>query len=88
MAKVDAFTQQLAVPLTAYLATARDGNRKPQTGMLRLFLGSVACESLQSDSFFCGDAAGRAHDHSADDKGFAESAGLKFMLPEQVFVAE
>ena len=88
MTKVDTFTQQLEVPITALLATARDGNRKPQAGMLRLFLASIGCDSLQPDSFFCGDAAGRSHDHSADDKGFAESAGLKFMLPEQVFVAE
>lgn len=88
MSKVDTFTQQLSLPITAYLATARDGNRKPQAGMLHLFLASIGCESLQSDSFFCGDAAGRDHDHSADDKGFAEAAGLKFMLPEQVFVVE
>lgn len=88
MTKVDAFMQQLALPITAYLATQRDGNRKPQAGMLRLFLASAGCDSLHTDSFFCGDAAGRPHDHSADDKGFAEAAGLKFMLPEQVFVAE
>ena len=88
MTKIDAFTQQLSVPLTAFLATAHDGNRKPHAGMLRLFNAMAGVESLHSDSFFCGDAAGREQDHSADDKGFSAASGLKFMLPEEVFVEE
>ena len=88
MTKIDTFTHQLALPITAFLATARDGNRKPQAGMLRMFKASSGVQSLHADSFFCGDAAGRPHDHSADDKAFAEAAGLKFMLPEEVFVKE
>ncbi len=88
MTKIDAFMQQLCVPLTAFLATARDGNRKPHTGMLQMFNALARFDSLHSDSFFCGDAAGREQDHSADDKGFSEAAGLKFMLPEELFVEE
>ena len=88
MTKIDTFAWQLALPLTAFLATARDGNRKPQAGMLRLLKASTGFDSLHSDSFFCGDAAGREQDHSADDKGFAQAAGLRFMVPEEVFVEE
>jgi bifunctional polynucleotide phosphatase/kinase len=86
MNKIDAFTEQLCLPLTAHLATAHDGNRKPDIGMLLLFKASMRCDALHADSFFCGDAAGRDGDHSADDRGFAREAGLQFMLPEDVFV--
>ena len=33
-----------------------------------------------------GDAAGRAQDHSAVDKEFAENVGVRFFVPEQMFV--
>jgi bifunctional polynucleotide phosphatase/kinase len=48
----------------------------------------------QSDSFYCGDAAGRQpssstnfkrKDHSDSDFGFALNCNLKFYLPEQIF---
>ena len=88
MSKIDCFTQQLQLPLTVYLATARDGNRKPAAGMLRLFNEFRGSDQLHPDSFFCGDAAGRPNDHSADDRGFAAAAGLKFVVPEEMFIEE
>jgi bifunctional polynucleotide phosphatase/kinase len=88
MSKIDSFIAQLQLPLTVYLATARDGNRKPAAGMLSLFNSFRGSEQLHPDSFFCGDAAGRANDHSADDRGFAAAAGLKFVVPEEVFTEE
>lgn len=36
-------------------------------------------------SFYVGDAAGRDGDHLADDRGFAESAGVRFETPEAFF---
>ena len=38
------------------------------------------------DSFYCGDAAGRKSDFSDTDKLFANSVGLKFLLPEEYFL--
>jgi len=88
MSKIDAFCGALQLPLTVLLATARDGNRKPQVGMLRLFNGWRGSDVLEEGSFFCGDAAGRVGDHSEDDSRFAAAARLTFKLPEQVFVEE
>lgn len=45
-------------------------------------------------SFFCGDAAGRPKtannikDFSADDLKFAHNIGLKFYVPEELFLGE
>lgn len=33
-----------------------------------------------------GDAAGRPQDHSEADIGFAKAVGVKFMVPEEVFL--
>ena len=41
-----------------------------------------------SQSFFVGDAAGRAQDHSSDDKNFAANAELQFYTPEDFFVKD
>ena len=45
----------------------------------------------QSNSFFCGDAAGRVRrkgkkDFSCSDRLFALNAGLKFYVPEELFL--
>lgn len=37
------------------------------------------------ESFFVGDAAGRPGDHNDTDRKWAVNAGLKFLVPEQLF---
>ena len=39
-------------------------------------------------SFYCGDAAGRAGDHSNDDMLYAQNIGLKFLTPEMLFLGQ
>ena len=62
--------------------------RKGEIGMWRKMVaehnGGVAPDLKAS--FFVGDAAGRAQDHSAVDKEFAENVGVRFFVPEQMFV--
>ena len=85
--KLASIMSRLGVPATAFIATLRDGNRKPRLGMWSLFTneynGHEPVDLMRS--FYVGDAAGRPGDHSADDANFARAIGLPFLLPEQVF---
>jgi len=69
-----------------YTATARDGYRKPSTGMW-----SVATRELKGDvdldgSYLVGDAAGRKGDFSDSDKMWAAGIGIGFFTPEEFFL--
>jgi DNA 3'-phosphatase len=84
----DASFAAIGVPVTAYAAPAKDAFRKPLLGMWRALLDASLAAGVAVDagaSFFVGDAAGRAGDHSADDLNFAKAAGLRFFLPEEAF---
>lgn len=62
--------------------------RKPSIGMWKEFIDYIQSFGATIDmenSFFVGDAAGRPGDHLDSDKVFAQSAGLKFMTPEEFF---
>jgi len=83
----------LETPFQFYGATQMRENdvkkyRKGEIGMWRKMVaehnGGVAPDLKAS--FFVGDAAGRAQDHSAVDKEFAENVGVRFFVPEQMFV--
>ena len=87
-AKVDSILVAAGVSASVFVATQKDCNRKPHAGMWKLF---EECNGQQDltvapESFYCGDAAGREQDHSADDKNFAVAVGLPFKLPEDMFV--
>ena len=76
------------MPVTAFVAPGKDTFRKPASGMWRALAARSA--GLQLDvaaSFFVGDAAGRAGDHSDCDLAFARALQLRFYLPEEAFAA-
>eukprot|EP00850_Spirogloea_muscicola_P019581 SM000194S04817 [mRNA] locus=s194:12758:15809:- [translate_table: standard] len=72
------------------LSNTGDPSRKPGSGMWHIFQGHLN-GGVQIDlesSFYVGDAAGRASDHSAADRGFAEAVGLRFYQPEEIFLGD
>ena len=76
------------MPATAFVAPGNDGCRKPACGMWRALAARSGGLHLDAAaSFFVGDAAGRAGDHSDSDAAFARALQLRFYLPEQAFAA-
>eukprot|EP00271_Cylindrocystis_brebissonii_P003703 TRINITY_DN14962_c0_g1_i1.p1 TRINITY_DN14962_c0_g1~~TRINITY_DN14962_c0_g1_i1.p1 ORF type:complete len:401 (-),score=78.26 TRINITY_DN14962_c0_g1_i1:585-1787(-) len=92
--RLDGLRSEVGVPFQVFIACGKGGEgdtcRKPAAGMWDLlerhFNGGVAID--KSSSFFVGDAAGRPKDHSAADKDFAKAVGIKFLLPEDVFLSK
>ncbi len=80
--------------LQLYCSTASDGIfRKPRTGVWEYLLkyqnGNVGID--MTNSFYCGDAAGRKKlngkkDFSCSDRLFAINLGLTFYTPEERFL--
>jgi bifunctional polynucleotide phosphatase/kinase len=64
--------KQLDIPLSIYAATQYDEFRKPRPGMWKEIMEDYDLEveeRLDKEvSFFVGDAAGRAGDHSCSDR--------------------
>jgi len=79
---IQAAARALGVPCDAFVAPGKDECRKPGLGMWRAFLEANGAVDLAT-SFFVGDAAGRAGDHSDSDRAFAAAAGLRFYTPEE-----
>jgi bifunctional polynucleotide phosphatase/kinase len=83
----------LETPFQFYGATQMGANdakhyRKGGTGMWEKMVAdhNGGVKPDLKASFFVGDAAGRAGDHSAVDKEFAENVGIRFFVPEEIFV--
>lgn len=96
--KVNSVFNQLDIPIILLAASARDGYRKPRTGMWTELLEDFDLDigdgpDLKS-SFFVGDAGGRAArgptkaDHSCSDRDFAANVGIEFRTPEEYFLHE
>ena len=84
--RIETFLRHLAarhpaVPVQTFVACRKDACRKPETGMWtllesELFNGGVGVD--RALSFYVGDAAGRAGDHSDSDAKFAENLRVLF----------
>ena len=92
--KVESVVETLGVPIQLFAATAKHCVfRKPRPGVWEYLEkyrnGNIQID--QSNSFYCGDAAGRVRgkgkkDFSCSDRLFALNAGLKFYVPEELFL--
>ena len=92
--KVEKIVQTLGVPLQLFAATAKHCVfRKPRPGFWEYLEkyknGNIKID--QSNSFYCGDAAGRVRgkgkkDFSCSDRLFALNVGVKFYVPEELFL--
>ncbi|KAJ0989287.1 hypothetical protein J5N97_007643 [Dioscorea zingiberensis] len=95
--RLENFMKLVNVPIQVFIAcgiaknkdNTEDPFRKPKPGMWKLmkenFNSGIAIDMNQS--FYVGDAAGRANDHSDADIKFAQMVGLKFHLPDEYFAA-
>eukprot|EP00268_Persea_americana_P000289 TRINITY_DN1010_c0_g1_i2.p1 TRINITY_DN1010_c0_g1~~TRINITY_DN1010_c0_g1_i2.p1 ORF type:complete len:372 (+),score=85.55 TRINITY_DN1010_c0_g1_i2:144-1259(+) len=92
--RLNDFIKCVKVPIQVFIACGvadthgcSDPFRKPKPGMWRImeqqFNSGIAIDMDQS--FYVGDAAGRANDHSDADIKFAQAVGLKFYVPEEYF---
>ncbi|XP_078151750.1 phosphoesterase isoform X2 [Carex rostrata] len=95
--RLENFIKCVELPIQVFIACGisnkgqnADAYRKPSIGMWTLlkehFNSGVAIDMHQS--FYVGDAAGRAGDHSDADREFAKAIGLKFYAPEEYFDAD
>lgn len=95
--KIEDIIERIGIPIQVFAATSNSIYRKPRIGMW-----NALCESKNggvkidvSESFFVGDAAGRAKnwtpktvkDHSLADRLFALNVGLTFYTPEEFFLS-
>ena len=91
--KFSAIQKQLGVPVLFLAAIDDDIFRKPSLGMLQ-HIEKVYCLLNRDQSFYCGDAAGRAatqshkKDFSADDLKFAHNMKVRFETPESFFLGQ
>ncbi|KAK6157357.1 hypothetical protein DH2020_011605 [Rehmannia glutinosa] len=92
--RLENFIKLVKVPIQVFIACGlssgkpADPFRKPKPGMWKVmekeFNSGLPIDMDQS--FYVGDAAGRANDHSDADKKFAQAIGIKFYLPEEYFI--
>lgn len=74
-----------------YCATHKNVFRKPFPTMLENLTVPKNMNDASFDfkhSFFCGDGAGRENDHTDADIKFANNLGIKFYVPETIFLGK
>ncbi len=85
--KIRSIIKHVGVPIQVYAAKQYDKYRKPGTGMFRMLLHDMnrAGLTIAKGSVYVGDAAGRAGDHSSDDKNFARCLSVDFPKTDVTF---
>lgn len=83
-ALIENVVRDLNIPIEVYIATARDNYRKPGVGLFIAANDRYPIDLQQS--FYCGDALDRPHDHSGADYWFAVHTGMRFITPEALFL--
>ena len=93
--KFEAIQKEIQIPISFLAATDKnDSFRKPSVGLMSYIERHQGYEFNKSESFYCGDAAGRPasakakKDHSADDLKFASNIKVKFHTPESLFLGQ
>jgi len=69
----------------AYVAKQKNHFRKPEGGMWDIVIQTHPVNINVDSSFFCGDAAGREGDFANSDLLFAQTIGIPFYTPEEIF---
>ena len=82
--KIQIIESKLSIPLNVFISLENDYYRKPCTGMYDKLLTLTNID--MTNSFYCGDAAGRKNDFSDSDRLFAHNCSFKFILPENCFL--
>ena len=82
--KLEDIVKGLNVEMKVFCSTGKNKYRKPIPFIWEEFFR----KDFDSDSFYCGDAAGRKGDFSDTDYKFALNLGLKFYLPENLFLGK
>jgi len=80
--QIQMVARTLYIPIFIVVATDKC-EYKPNTILLDLLLGDNKID--KGESFFVGDALGRASDFADSDKLFAENIGVRCYSPEQMF---
>ena len=86
--KMDEILSQINLPIKLYASTSHNKFRKPLPTLLLKFYEDYVVESINKESFYCGDACGRENDHSDCDLKFALNNKIKFITPEELFLDE
>jgi len=82
--QIHAVMRAIGIDPSLVVAFEKD-HQKPSTVIFERLFASEDKETYKRDAFYVGDAAGRPGDWSDCDRVFAERAGLRFQVPEQVF---
>lgn len=79
--KIDKISQNIKIPFKLFCSISHDIYRKPLPTFYNLIIQNINVD----ESFYCGDACGRASDHSDCDYKFALNCGIKFVTPDEYF---
>lgn len=87
--KINNISSEINLPLKLFSSIHHDIYRKPFPGFMNIILDDFKAQKInfnKDESFYCGDACGRLNDHSDCDIKFAINCGIKFKLPEEIFL--